>query len=144
MHINGEKGKDIKVLGKQTRIKEKDHESNCDCTVADNTKNKMDEPDLVEVKDNTKDVEEMQIDEEKTDIFEKEIYNENILVNKSKDDKAITAAKDIDIKEGFITEIEKEIVELKAEKFQSNKLLDKYKKILYTMDQEIKILKGRK
>ena len=59
MHINGEKGKDIKVLGKQTRIKDKDHESNCDCTVADNTKNKMGEPDLVEVKDNAKEVEEM-------------------------------------------------------------------------------------
>ena len=75
-------------------------------------------------------------------------------VEKGKDDKATTAAKDtqkdvefkdmLDVKEAFIAEREKEIAGLKAEKLQSSKLLDKYKKILYTMDQEIKILKERK
>ena len=80
--------------------------------------------------------------------------NHGTLFEKGKDDIAITAAKDtekdvefkdtLDAKEAFITEREKEIAGLKAEKLQSIKLLDKYKKILYTMDQEIKILKERK
>ena len=73
LHLNGEEGKSIKVRGKQTTSKEQDQKSNV--TLNGNTLNIMEEPDLVEEKNNTvnKEIEEIITDEDKTDSVENEI-----------------------------------------------------------------------